>query len=126
MLTVALVLFGGTMFVAIKHLPPLDLSERWWCLLIVAFVGVPASLAVNAAEVKVSAAIAGSSITLKRALEVSTLATAANLLPLPGSVLVEPLQPRQPRPDVGTIVGAGPTRFGTIELSSLAVFSRSG
>jgi uncharacterized membrane protein YbhN (UPF0104 family) len=57
-------------------------------LAVVAIVGVPLTVATNAAEYALSASMLGYRVPFQSALKVSLLATAANMLPLPGSVLV--------------------------------------
>lgn len=61
---------------------------RWTPLVIAAVIGVPFSAVVNAAEYAVSARILGHRVPLRDAMSVTVMATAANLLPIPGSTLV--------------------------------------
>jgi uncharacterized membrane protein YbhN (UPF0104 family) len=88
-LAAALVLFVGGFILGVLNLPDVETEPRWELLAVVAFLGVPATLALNAAEYQVTAAIAGYRVPFLPALRVGVLATAANLLPLPGAVLVK-------------------------------------
>lgn len=87
-LVAALVLFAGGSVLAFLNLPDVDQSPRWELLIVVGVVGVPLTLALNAAEYQVAAAIASYRVSFLSALRVGVLATAANLLPMPGAVLV--------------------------------------
>jgi hypothetical protein len=82
------VLFVGAAVVAATRLPPPPAEFRWWLLLPVAIVGVPASVLVNALEFRVSARMAGTRVSYPRAVIVMLLARAASLLPLPGGTIV--------------------------------------
>ncbi|MCC5947075.1 MAG: flippase-like domain-containing protein [Nitriliruptoraceae bacterium] len=61
---------------------------RWGPLVIAAVIGVPAAVAMNAMEFWCSAWATGTRLGWRRALRTTILATAANLLPLPGGPLV--------------------------------------
>jgi hypothetical protein len=61
---------------------------RWGPLLLAVGVGVPLTALANAYEYRVSAIMLGHTVGLLYALRISILATAANLLPIPGSALV--------------------------------------
>lgn len=73
---------------AARAVPPLELTEGWPLLFLVGVVGVPLSMLANAVEYVVSARIVGARVRLGEALRVTVLAMAANLLPLPGSLMV--------------------------------------
>jgi hypothetical protein len=69
----------------------LDLSFgdlRWVPLLLAAVVGVPLSLLANTLEYVVSARILHHRVGLLPAVQLTTVSTAANLLPIPGAFLV--------------------------------------
>jgi hypothetical protein len=70
----------------------LDVSAsqiRWWPLMVTAVVLVPGSILANAAELKVMArATADRPLPWVEAIRVVVVATAANLLPIPGAALV--------------------------------------
>ena len=67
----------------------LTLAElSWWPLAIAFFVTAPASLGLKSAEYQLSARIASQTPTQSRSLSVAVISSAANLLPLPGSMIV--------------------------------------
>ena len=61
---------------------------RWWPLVLAATVAVPLTLMTNAAEFALSARFVGQRIGPVSAMRTTLLATAANLLPLPGGAIV--------------------------------------
>ena len=61
---------------------------RWGPVIALALIAAPASLVLKAAEFIVAARIAGQSPTRRTAAETAVVSSAANLLPLPGSLLV--------------------------------------
>ncbi len=61
---------------------------EWWALLVALGVAAPLSLWLRAIEFDVSARILGHRPTAGRSLRVALAASAANLLPIPGSLLV--------------------------------------
>ncbi len=61
---------------------------EWTPVLILFLVAAPLSLGLKAAEYRLAAAIAGSRPSLARSIDVAVVSSAANLLPLPGSLLV--------------------------------------
>jgi hypothetical protein len=87
MLVAALIFVGGSVL-AYVNLPASASEPIWTLLIVVAIVGVPLTVATNAAEYVMSANMLGYRAPFGSALKVSLLATAANMLPLPGSVLV--------------------------------------
>jgi uncharacterized membrane protein YbhN (UPF0104 family) len=84
----ALVLFVGGFVLAVLSLPEVEQEPRWELLAVVGLVGVPLTLALNAAEYQVAAAIAAYKVSFPAALRVGYVATAANMLPIPGAMLV--------------------------------------
>lgn len=84
----ALVLFAGGFVVALLNLPEVEQDPRWELIAVVALVGVPLTLVLNAAEYQVAAAVAAYKVSFSAALRVGYLATAANMLPIPGAILV--------------------------------------
>jgi hypothetical protein len=84
----ALVLFVGGSILGVVSLPTVEQEPRWELLAIVGLVGVPLTLVLNAAEYQVTAAILGYRVPFVPALRIGVLATAANMLPIPGAVLV--------------------------------------
>lgn len=61
---------------------------RWWPVWALAAVAAPASLALKAAEFAVASRMVGQHPSVRRSTEVAVVSSAANLLPLPGSLLV--------------------------------------
>jgi uncharacterized membrane protein YbhN (UPF0104 family) len=87
-MVVAIVVFIGATLIATMQLPDVDRSIRWELLALMALVGVPATVALNTAEYAFSAGLLGHSVRFGEALRTSLIASAANQLPIPGSVLV--------------------------------------
>jgi hypothetical protein len=73
---------------ATRRLPHINGTTHWPLLVIVGLVGIPVTVLCNAAEYALSAQIVGQRPGLVETLRVTVLSTAANLLPLPGSVVV--------------------------------------
>ena len=71
---------------AIKSQPNLLHNIRWGLACVVLAVGVPLAIVGNAFEFKLSGAFMHRNIPFPRALEISIIASAANMLPLPGGV----------------------------------------
>ena len=61
---------------------------EWWPIIAAFVIAAPISLALKAAEFDLAARIAGQRPSPARSLEVAVVSSAANLLPLPGSLLV--------------------------------------
>jgi hypothetical protein len=95
LLLVAAVLFVVASAVGVANLPPVETEVRWPVLLLLPLVGVPATVATNAWEYRVTAGLLGHRIPAADAARVSVLSTAANLLPIPGAVLVRSRALRQ-------------------------------
>lgn len=86
-LAAAVVLFAVVSVVSYRALPDLD-GARWW-LVAVLVLGAPSvTVAVNAAEYRTIAAALGHRVGAVEAARLTVLASAANLLPLPGGVVV--------------------------------------
>jgi hypothetical protein len=88
LLLVAILVFVGGSVLAYVNLPESTREPVWALLALVAIIGVPLTIATNAAEYVLSAHLLGYRVPLDSALRVSIVAAAANLLPIPGSVLV--------------------------------------
>jgi hypothetical protein len=68
---------------------PTDLGTfEWWPLMIVAIIGVPLTIALNAVEYKEVAGLVGLRVGVTGATRTAVLGTAANMAPLPGALLV--------------------------------------
>lgn len=85
---VAVGLFVVLVVVAVGHLPDELGGVRWWLVVMAGVVGVPATLAVNAAEYRALARLAGVDLPYGSAWRVTLAGSTANLLPIPGSVAV--------------------------------------
>jgi uncharacterized membrane protein YbhN (UPF0104 family) len=84
----AVVLFVGATVLAARDLPNVHAHRNLALLIVLALVGVPASVLVNAAEYVAAGRSLGHRLGTLHAARVSTVATAANLLPIPGAVVV--------------------------------------
>ncbi len=82
---------------------------RWGPVVALAFVAAPLSLALKAAEFVVAARIAGQTPASRTAAETAVVSSAANLLPLPGSLLVT----------VQTLAEGGATYGGAVAASAV-------
>ncbi len=95
LLLVAVVLFVVASAVGLANMPTVETSVRWPVLLLLPLLGVPATVATNAWEYRVTAGLLGHRVPVGDAARVSVLSTAANLLPIPGAVLVRSRALRQ-------------------------------
>lgn len=83
-----MVLFAAGAAIAWRHLPEDVHLARWELVLVLAGVLTPATLLLNAVRFGLSARLLGRRVPARTAFQVSVLASAANLLPLPGAALV--------------------------------------
>ena len=89
LLLAAVALFVGGAVVSLSELDVELATLTWWPLVLVAVLGTPATIAVNAAELRVLATLAGARpMPWLQAARIVIVATAANVLPLPGGALV--------------------------------------
>ena len=88
MLGAATLLFVGATVLAARSLPNVHSEPDYFLLVLVGVLGVPAATLVNAAEYVTAGKALGHRVGLLHAARVSTVATAANLLPIPGAVMV--------------------------------------
>ena len=82
-----LILLTGVVF-SLSALPDGELIRDGRFLLLIGGIGVPLLILTNAWETRLSASLIGGHFTWAQALRISTLASAANLLPLPGGAMV--------------------------------------
>jgi hypothetical protein len=87
-LVAAVIFFTGSVVFAAKHFPEDHGHPRWALLVLVAIVGPTVFTACNVVEYRLTARLAGYSVTWGHAVRVAVLGSAANLLPLPGAMLV--------------------------------------
>lgn len=87
-LLVAAGLFVVGIVLSFRDLDVALADVRWWPLVLVAVLGTPATILANAAELRAMGRCLDVEVTWGAAVRVVVLATAANLLPLPGAALV--------------------------------------
>jgi uncharacterized membrane protein YbhN (UPF0104 family) len=87
-LVIALVIFIGSGVFAVRALPSIEGTPRWWMLVIAGVVGVPALAMISALEYRIMGLIVGHRVRGWDAMRVTILASAANLLPIPGAAVV--------------------------------------
>lgn len=88
LLAVSFVAFVVLAVLAIKNFPDVGTGIRWEILLAAGILGQCASLVFNAGEFAVTARFVGQRVPMHRAMRVTIIGSAANLLPLPGGALV--------------------------------------
>ena len=88
LLVVALGLFLVFTFVAVRNLPPIDKPIRWSLVLLAGLVCVPLGIILNALEYRLMAHLAEHHPPRLEILQVTIMGSAANLLPIPGAVVV--------------------------------------
>ena len=88
LMIVAVVLFLVFTVVAFRHLPHIDKPVRWELLAIAGLVVVPVITVLNALEFRLMAHFAKHHPPMLEILQVTILGSAANLLPVPGAVVV--------------------------------------
>jgi hypothetical protein len=87
-LGVSTVVFLGATVLAWRSLPDIDGRVHWWAFVLVAVLGVPASIWNRGAEFGAIARLTGEHIGIAERVRVAVVGTAANMLPIPGSVVV--------------------------------------
>jgi uncharacterized membrane protein YbhN (UPF0104 family) len=88
LLLVAAVVFAVATVLAWRALPNGDSPLAWPPLLVVALLGVPALLVLNSVEYLITVRAVGGRMSLPDSLRLNVVASAANLLPVPGSIMV--------------------------------------
>ena len=103
-LLVAAALFIGGVVLSLDALDIRAADVTWWPLAVVLLVGTPATIVVNAAELRamVTCLDPDRQMSWSRSIRVVVIATAANLLPLPGGAMVRIHALRGPGIGVGT------------------------
>lgn len=84
-LGIAGLVFVAATALAVSRLPPLELDLRWIAGAALLAISIPA---VNAAEFVLAGRWSGVRVSLREALTVTVLASAANLAPVPGAALI--------------------------------------
>lgn len=89
LMVVAFIAFIAMGTVALRNYPDdVAHSPNWIALVVVGVLGPGLTVLVNAAEYRIQARMVATTVSRGDALQVTILGTAANLLPLPGSMLV--------------------------------------
>lgn len=86
-MAVAMAMFTGAAVVTFRQLPDIE-RIRWLPLLFGALGGVPVMLVLNAIEYRLTGRAAEQDVPFREAFRVTVLSSAANVLPVPGSVIV--------------------------------------
>lgn len=130
LLLAATVVFAAGVWISIRS-RSVDLTQlNIMALVVLAIVGVPLTALANAVEYRLSAQVVGLTSSMGSSFRVSVYSTAANLLPLPGSVMVRVGALRmsgvRTKAALGTTVyvgliwlGVSATLAGLMSLSSL-------
>ena len=87
-LIVATALFAGGIAIALMDQPDVFEKIDWRPALMVVLIGGPITMLLNALEFILSGRLVGRTISFTRSLEVTVVASAANMLPLPGGAIV--------------------------------------
>lgn len=88
LMILAVALFVVFTIVAFRHLPHIDKPLRWELILVAGLLIVPIITVLNALEFRLMAHFAAHHPPLLEILQVTILGSAANLLPVPGAVVV--------------------------------------
>lgn len=88
LLVVALLLFIGTGVLAFRDLPSIDAPPRWWLLVVAGGLGVPGIALLNSLEYRLMGKLVEHRVGGWDAMRVTVVASAANLLPIPGAAVV--------------------------------------
>ena len=88
MLAVAAGAFALGIVLSLRSAPHLLSNVDWRAVAVLALMATPATLALNALEFSLSGRLVGQDIPFGRAMGVTIVGSAANLLPLPGATLV--------------------------------------
>lgn len=88
LLVAAVAVFIGFTVLAVRALPKFDKPIRWELLIIAALVIVPLTVGLNALEFRLMAHFANHHPPPLEIVQITVLGSAANLLPVPGAVMV--------------------------------------
>jgi uncharacterized membrane protein YbhN (UPF0104 family) len=133
LLVLAVAAFIAFTVLAIRALPPIDKPIRWELIVIAGLVFVPLITVLNALEFRLMARFAHHHPPMLEVLQVTILGSAANLLPVPGAVVVRLANLRKAGVKVTrglnltaiigiTWVGAACTLGGLVQLFSHTAF----
>lgn len=85
---IALLLLIIGIYISLQRSPNLVTDAKFAPILAVLLIGIPVTLAANSLRYIYSARLIEAKVNWRRALEVTTISTAANMLPLPGGTAV--------------------------------------
>ena len=88
LLIVALIAFVGFTVFAVRSLPHIDKPVRWELIVVAGLVCVPVIVVLNAFEFRLMAHFAQHHPPMLEIVQITVLGSAANLLPMPGAVMV--------------------------------------
>jgi uncharacterized membrane protein YbhN (UPF0104 family) len=86
-LVAAMVLFVGSGVFAFRELPSIDAAPEWW-ILVLTGIGVPTIAVLNSLEYHLMGKLVDHKVGAWDAMRVTVVASAANLLPIPGAAVV--------------------------------------
>jgi hypothetical protein len=87
-LALAVIFFTAGLGVSLRHQPEILDRLDWWPVVLLMAVAVPVNIGVNAGIFILTARLVGHNISFTGALEIGVIGSAANMLPLPGGVVV--------------------------------------
>jgi uncharacterized membrane protein YbhN (UPF0104 family) len=88
LLIVAFSAFVAFTVLAVRSLPHIDKPVRWELIVVAALVGVPVVVGLNALEFRLMAHFAHHHPPMLEIVQITVLGSAANLLPVPGAMMV--------------------------------------
>lgn len=87
-LLLAIVFLMAGLYISISSSPQLLDDVEWGIILVIVIIGVPATILLNALEFIVIGRMVDRTIDWNKAIEITTIGSAANMMPLPGSTIV--------------------------------------
>ncbi len=90
-LLLAVILFAGGIILSIRHQPDIFSDLDWRPIALLVAFCVPLAIFLNALEFELSARLIKRRVSIGRALEITLIGSAANMLPLPGAALTRVL-----------------------------------
>lgn len=118
---VMLLVYG--IYASLSSRPDLLTSTRIMPILLVLLIGIPLTILVNSFRYYFSAQLICIKVPFKRAIEVTTLSTAANMLPLPGGTFVRFAALSADAKSIG--LGTTATLLSTLAWASVAIIYAS-
>ncbi len=90
-LLLAVILFAGGIILSIRHQPDIFSNLDWRPIALLMVFCVPSTIFLNALEFGLSARLIKRRVSIGKALEITLIGSAANMLPLPGAALTRVL-----------------------------------